>query len=68
MPSAVPRTSTYALTNSTLQYVLEIADKGLWPAMKENTALQRGLNIYDGKVMHEGVARSFDLPCGHMDF
>lgn len=68
MPSAVPRTSTYALTNSTLQYVLEIADKGLWTAMKESRALQKGLNIYDGKVMHEGVARSFELPCESMDF
>ncbi len=67
MPSAVPRTSTYALTNSTLHYVLDIAEKGLWPAMKGSSALQKGLNIFDGKVTHEGVARSFDLPCEEVD-
>jgi len=68
MPSAVPRTSTYALTNSTLHYVLDLAEKGLWPAMKEDTALQKGLNIFDGRVTHQGVARSFDLPCEKVEF
>ena len=68
MPSAVPRTSTYALTNSTLQYVLEISDKGFNRAMKDNRALRKGLNVIDGKVIHEGVAEAFDLSCEKVRF
>ena len=68
MPSAVPHTSTYALTNSTLQYVLEIAENGYQRAMQKNTSLKRGLNIYQGTVTHEGVARSFGLPCEPVPF
>jgi alanine dehydrogenase len=68
MPSAVPRTSTYALTNSTLQYVLEMTDKGFERAMKENKTLRRGLNVIDGKIVHEGVAHTFDLPCEKVRF
>ena len=68
MPSAVPRTSTYALTNSTLQYVLEIADKGFKRAMKENRALRKGLNVIDAKIVHEGVAEAFGLPCEKVRF
>jgi alanine dehydrogenase len=68
MPSAVPRTSTYALTNSTLQYVLEIADKGFKRAMRENRALRKGLNVIEGKVVHEGVADAFGLPCEKVRF
>jgi alanine dehydrogenase len=66
MPGAVPRTSTYALTNSTLSYALEIADHGLEEAMRRNHALRRGLNIYKGKVMHAGVAEAFGLPYDEM--
>jgi alanine dehydrogenase len=68
MPSAVPRTSTYALTNSTLQYVLEIADKGFDRAMRENRALRKGLNVIDAKIVHEGVAEAFGLPCEKVRF
>ncbi len=68
MPSAVPRTSTYALTNSTLQYVLELSDKGFERAMRENRALRKGLNVIDGKVTHEGVAEAFGLPCEKVRF
>jgi len=68
MPSAVPRTSTYALTNSTLQYVLEIADKGFKRAMKENRALRKGLNVIDAKIVHVGVAEAFGLPCEKVRF
>ena len=57
----MPRTSTYALTNSKLQYVLEIVDKGFERAMKENRALRKGLNVIDGKIVHEGVAEAFGL-------
>jgi alanine dehydrogenase len=68
MPSAVPRTSTYALTNSTLQYVLEISDKGFGRAMKDNRALRKGLNVIDGVIVHEGVAEAFDLSCEKVRF
>jgi alanine dehydrogenase len=68
MPSAVPRTSTYALTNSTLQYVLEIADKGFKRAMKENRSLRKGLNVIDAKIVHEGVAEAFGLPSEKVRF
>lgn len=68
MPSAVPRTSTYALTNSTLQYVLEISDKGFERAMKDNRALRKGLNVIDGMIVHEGVAQAFDLNCEKVRF
>ncbi len=56
MPGAVPKTSTMALTNATLPYVLQIADKGWKAAMRENPDIRRGANIIDGKVTHEGVA------------
>ena len=62
MPGAVPRTSTQALTNATLPYALEIAEKGWEQACKENEALRKGLNIIDGKVVHKGVAEAFNLP------
>jgi alanine dehydrogenase len=61
MPAIVPYTSTYALTNATLSYGLEIADKGLQRALKEDPALAKGLNTYQGKVTHQGVAAAFGL-------
>ncbi|MFQ5541885.1 MAG: alanine dehydrogenase [Candidatus Binatia bacterium] len=61
MPAAVPHTSTYALTNATLSYGLEIADKGVLKSMKKNPALARGLNTYQGKVTHEGVSTALGL-------
>ena len=62
MPAIVPHTSTYALTNVTLSYALELADKGLAAALDANPALQRGLNTINGRVVHPGVAAAFDLP------
>jgi alanine dehydrogenase len=62
MPAIVPNTSTYALTNSTLSYGLAIANRGIPLAFKRNRALAAGLNAYDGKVTHEGVASAFGLP------
>jgi alanine dehydrogenase len=62
MPAIVPNTSTYALTNSTLSYGLEIANRGFPQALIRNKALAKGLNTYSGKVTHEGVAAAFDLP------
>jgi alanine dehydrogenase len=62
MPAIVPNTSTYALTNSTLSYGLELANRGIPAAMARNKALARGLNTYAGKVTYEGVANAFNLP------
>jgi alanine dehydrogenase len=63
IPGAYPRTSTYALTNATFPYVLQIADKGYEKAMEENEALRKGLNLIDGGVVCSGVATSFGLVC-----
>lgn len=62
MPAIVPHTSTYALTNSTLSYGLELANRGFPQALARNKALAKGLNTFDGKVTHEGVATAFNLP------
>lgn len=61
MPGAVPKTSTIALTNATLPYALEIADKGWKRAMKENRAIRAGANIIEGKITHKAVAEAFGL-------
>lgn len=63
MPGAVPRTSTYALTNATVGYGLALADKGLERALAEDRALRRGLNVHRGRVTHRGVADAFGLDC-----
>jgi alanine dehydrogenase len=57
MPGAVPRTSTYALNNSTLPYALALADKGYRAALLDNPSFLEGLNIYRGKVTCEAVAQ-----------
>ena len=61
IPGAFPRTSTFALTNATFPYVLQIADKGYEKAMEENGALKKGLNLLDGQVVHQAVAESLGL-------
>jgi len=61
MPGAFSRTSTFALTNATLPYGLEIANKGYKKAIKENIALAKGLNVIDGKVTYRPVAKAFNL-------
>ncbi len=61
MPAIVPRTSTFALTNATLSYAVDLAEKGLRRALRENLALQRGANILAGHVTHAGVAEAFGL-------
>ncbi len=61
IPGDVPKTSTYALTNVTLRYALELANKGLERAIKESSALQLGLNTYQGKVVHPAVAEALNL-------
>lgn len=61
MPGAVPRTSTIALTNATLKYGLQIANKGIEAACKENEVLYSGVNTYEGKLTCENVALSFGM-------
>ena len=60
MPGAVPRTSTIALTNATLSYGLQIANKGLEQACKDNEDIYSAVNTYDGKLTCKNVADSFD--------
>ncbi len=66
MPAIVPHTSTYALTNVTLSYAMELADKGL-DALHTNASLRRGLNTIQGQVVHPGVATAFNLPCAKVE-
>ena len=62
MPGAVPHTSTYALTNATLPYVVDLADNGLEGAVKADPALAKGVNVYKGQVVYEPVAEAHGLP------
>jgi alanine dehydrogenase len=61
MPGAVAKTSTLALTNATLPYAIEIANKGWKKAMQESKEIKLGANIIKGKVTYEAVAQAFDL-------
>jgi len=63
MPGAVPRTSTYALSNATLPYVCKLADMGAEGAIQADPALARGVNTYRGKITYPAVADTFDLTC-----
>ncbi|MEE8350255.1 MAG: alanine dehydrogenase [Acidobacteriota bacterium] len=67
MPGSMPRTSTFALTNSTLPYILAIGKLGLKGAIKENPHLKDGVNIYRGVVTFEPVAHSLNLPYQDLD-
>jgi alanine dehydrogenase len=62
MPGAVPHTSTYALTNVTLPYAVEIANRGWRDALRADPALALGLNTYEGSVTYRGVAEAHGLP------
>jgi alanine dehydrogenase len=61
MPGAVPRTSTFALTNATLPYALDLANKGFERAISEDEGLKEGVNTYAGKLTYEAVATSQNL-------
>ena len=61
MPGAVPQTSTFALNQATLPYVMAIANLGWKEAITSNDALNKGLTIYEGKLFHPGLAASFNL-------
>ena len=62
MPGAVPYTSTVALTNATIPYVLQLANKGWQQACRDNEELLKGLNVVNGKVVYSGVAEAWELP------
>jgi alanine dehydrogenase len=62
MPGAVPRTSSFGLSNATLPYVRRIADLGLHEALRTNAGLAKGLNVFHGQVVHPAVAETFNLP------
>ncbi len=63
MPASVPHTSTFALTNATFPYLLELTNKGLLRAAKENSGLRAGVNTYCGAITHRGVAESQNRRC-----
>jgi alanine dehydrogenase len=63
MPGAVGRTSTYALTNVTLPYAMQLANKGVEAAIRENPGLAAGVNIKAGQVTNPAVAATFGLEC-----
>lgn len=67
MPGAVPRTSTFALTNVTIRYALAIATKGWKEAVREDPALARGVNIAQGHITHPAVAEAHGLPVTPVD-
>lgn len=62
MPGAVPYTSTLALTNATLPYAIQLADKGWKKAAQENKELVPGLNVIEGDIVYKAVAEAFDMP------
>jgi len=66
MPGAVGRTSTFALTNATMPYLLELADKGWRAACAENPDIAKGANIVEGKVVYPGVAEAFEMECAEL--
>jgi alanine dehydrogenase len=61
MPGAVPRTSTYALTNETLPYVTRIADGGVSGAVGRDAGLAEGINVFGGLVTNAGVAEAHGM-------
>ncbi|MGE8001675.1 alanine dehydrogenase [Lysinibacillus sp. NPDC093190] len=67
MPGAVPRTSTIALTNNTIPYALQIANKGYRQACVENAALKKGVNTIEGHLVYKAVADSQGLPYVNVD-
>jgi alanine dehydrogenase len=67
MPGAVPRTSTLALTNATLPYALEIANKGWRRAMRENGEIKAGANVVQGRITYQAVSQAFGMDCTPID-
>ena len=67
MPGAVPHTSTYALTNVTLPYAVQLANLGWREALRHNAALRPGLNTHEGQITYEAVGDAFGLPTVSVD-
>jgi alanine dehydrogenase len=67
MPGAVPRTSTFALTNATLPYALKLANKGFFEAIRSDPGLKEGVNTYAGRCTYEAVAQAQGLPYTSID-
>jgi alanine dehydrogenase len=65
MPGAVPITSTYALTNATLPYVIELAEFGVEEALARDDALRQGVNVRGGQITHPAVAEALGMPALH---
>ena len=63
MPGAVGRTSTYALCNATLPYVIDLADRGVAAAARASAAIRSAVNVYEGRLVQPAVAAAFGLPC-----
>lgn len=68
MPGAVPHTSTKALANATLPYILEVADQGIKKASQMDPALGKGINLWQGKITHKGVAEAHSLEVSPLSF
>jgi alanine dehydrogenase len=62
MPGIVPRTSTYALTNATMPYLIRLTSEGVERAIRSDPGLAKGVNLKEGKVTHVAVAESHGLP------
>ena len=62
MPGAVPRTSTFALNNATLPFILALANKGYKKALADDVHLRNGLNVHEGKLTYQAVAEALKLP------
>jgi alanine dehydrogenase len=67
MPGAVPRTSTFALTNATLPYALKLANKGFLQAIQHDPGLKEGVNTYAGQCTYEAVAQAQGIPFTPLD-
>ncbi len=67
MPGAVPRTSSFALSNATLPYILKVANLGLHDALRADDGLAKGLNVYHGYVTYDAVADAFNLAVRPME-
>ncbi|GAA1271314.1 alanine dehydrogenase [Kitasatospora nipponensis] len=67
MPGAVPNTSTYALTNATMPYIVELANRGWKDALRRDAALAKGLNVHEGQITYGAVAEAFGLPAISLD-
>jgi alanine dehydrogenase len=67
MPGAVPRTSTFALTNATLPYTLKLANKGFFEAIRSDSGLKAGVNTYAGHCTYQAVAEAQGLAYTSID-